>query len=167
MSQYRRLAVPGGTIFFALRLQDRNARLLVERIDLLRMAMRLCKDRWPFDIEEAVVLPNQMHVILTLPQGDADFSKRWRLIKSVFSRHVDRPAVVRDSMQRRGEKGIWQRRFWEHQIRDKADYRQHRDFLLLAPVREGLVARAEDWQYSSIHRTGGMGRVFGAVVAAE
>ncbi len=152
MSAYRRLSVPGGTYFFTVRLQDRASRLLVERVDLLRAAVRLCRHRWPFEIEAAVVLPDHLHMIWTLPCGDAGFSRRWRLIKATVSRHVPPPAMRSRSMAGRGEKGIWQRRFWEHLIRDEADLAAHRAYLLAAPVRAGLVARPQDWAFSSIHR---------------
>lgn len=163
MSNYRRLHVPGGTYFFHLRLRDHRATTLTDNIDILRMAIRLTMTRWPFEIVDAVVLPNQMMVILRLPAGDADFSKRWRLIKSVFSRHVDGPDTLPASYARRGEKGIWQRRFWEHVIRDDADYRWHRSHVLLAPVREGLVSRPELWRFSSVHRDGVVVPARGAV----
>lgn len=152
MSQYTRLVVPGGTYFFTVRLQDRHSRLLVNRVDVLRAAVRLAQKQWPFVIEVAVVLPDHLHMIWTMPDTDADFSKRWRLIKSTFSRHVQGPIDVSPSMARRGEKGIWQRRFWEHLIRDEVDFEAHRAFVLAAPVTAGLVAKPQDWAHSSVHR---------------
>lgn len=152
MSHYQRFAVPGGTYFFTLRLEDRQSRLLTDRVDLLRATVRLAQKRWPFVIKVAVILPDHLHMIWTLPGGDADFSKRWRLIKSTFSRHVDGPAHVSPSKARRGEKGIWQRRFWEHLIRGEQDFQAHRSFALAAPVQAGLVARPQDWALSSVHR---------------
>jgi len=158
MSAYQRLVVPGGTYFFTVRLQDRASRLLVERVDLLRAACRLCIARWPMQIDTAVILPDHLHMIWTLPAGDGDFSARWRLIKSTFSRHVAGPEHVSSSMAARGEKGVWQRRFWEHLIRDEADLAAHRTFALNAPVRAGLVARAQDWPLSSLQRDLRLGR---------
>ena len=149
MSQYTRLVVPGGTYFFTVRLQDRHSGLLVNRVDVLRAAVRLAQKQWPFVIEVAVVLPDHLHMIWTMPDTDADFSKRWRLIKSTFSRHVQGPIDVSPSMARRGEKGIWQRRFWEHLIRDEVDFEAHRAFVLAAPVTAGLVAKPQDWAYSA------------------
>ena len=151
MSHYRRIRVAGGTYFFTVRLADRRSDLLTHKIDLLRNCVRLCKVRWPFDIDAAVVLPDHLHMIWTLPPGDKDFSKRWRLIKSTFSRHVDAPKTIRPSLQKRGEKGIWQRRFWEHWIRDAADFAAHEAFLHASPVRAGLVAKPMDWKFSSAH----------------
>ncbi|WP_342068672.1 REP-associated tyrosine transposase [Yoonia algicola] len=151
MSNYRRLRVPGGTYFFTVRLQDQRADLLVSQIDLLRDAVRLCRKRWPFEIDAAVVLPNKLHMIWTLPDGDADFSKRWRLIKSSFSRHAPAPTYIPDSHRKRGEKGIWQRRFWEHLIRDEDDMALHLHLIRSAPIHAGLVKRPSDWPYSSLH----------------
>ncbi len=162
MSQYRRLLVPGGTYFFTVRLEDRGSRLLTDRVDLLRAAVRLAQKRWPFVIEAAVVLPDHLHMIWTMPDVDTDFSKRWRMIKSTFSRHVDGPEQISPSKARRGEKGIWQRRFWEHLIRDDLDFEAHRAFALSAPVQAGLVARPQDWALSSVHRDIRRGRTLPA-----
>ena len=155
MTAFRRLRAPGGTNYFAARLQDRSSDLLCREADLLRDCVRLAKTRWPFEIRCACILPAELHMIWTLPEGDSDFPARWRLIKSAFSRHLPAPEVPPSpSKQRKGEKGIWQRRYWEHLIRDAADYRAHEAHCLSAPVRAGLVARAEDWALSSIHRRG-------------
>ena len=86
MTNYRRNFVPGGSYFFTVNLADRRLRLLVEHIDLLRTAFRYVRARHPFTIEAIVVLPDHLHAIWTLPQDDADFSLRWRLLKSAFSR---------------------------------------------------------------------------------
>ncbi len=143
MSKYRRLSVPGGTYFFSVYLQDRTADTLISQIDILRQSVRVTRQRWPFEIEAAVVLPNATHMIWTLPEGDADFSKRWRLIKSTFSRHV--PAA----QAQRAETGIWQRRFWDHLIRDQQDFDVHMALIRDAPAAKGLVRDGQDWPYSS------------------
>lgn len=150
MTNYTRRYAPGGTYFFTARLQNPASDLLVQEVALLRDATRLCMKRWPFEIAAAVILPSQMHMIWVLPDGDADFSKRWRLIKSTFSRHVPPPEYVSASQRRRGEKGIWQRRFWEHLIRDIADYDRHMHVITTAPVQAGLVKKASDWPLSSL-----------------
>ena len=150
MTNYIRRYVPGGTYFFTVRLQNPASDLLVREVELLRNATRLSMKRWPFEITAAVVLPNRLHMIWVLPDGDADFSKRWRLIKSTFSRHVPAPDYVSSSQRRRGEKGIWQRRFWEHAIRDLNDYDRHMHVVATAPVQAGLVHRASDWPFSSL-----------------
>lgn len=151
MSHHRRFRVPGGTYFFTLRLQDQRSDLLVTHIGLLRDATRLCMQRWPFEIDAAVVLPNKLHMIWTLPQGDADFSKRWRMIKSTFSRHAPAPDYIPPSHARRGEKGIWQRRFWEHVIRDADDYDLHMHLIRSAPIHAGLARKPSDWPFASLH----------------
>ena len=158
MSNYRRLLVPGGTYFFTVRLEDRSSDLLVREVALLRDAVRLCRKRWPFAIDAAVILPDHLHMIWILPPDDGEFSRRWRLIKATFARHVTPPAHRCPSKAARGEKGIWQRRFWEHRIRDAADLAAHRAFVLTAPVRAGLVARPRDWALSSVHRDIAAGR---------
>lgn len=151
MTAYRRLYVPGGTYFFSAHLLDPRAKTLVTHIDLLRQSVRLARKRWSFVIEAAVVLPNQTHMIWTLPADDTDFSKRWRLIKSTFSRHVPAPIHLSPSQKKRGEKGIWQRRFWEHAIRDGQDYDLHMKMIHDAPVTMGVVSDASSWPYSSFH----------------
>lgn len=151
MSNYRRFTVPGGTYFFTVRLQDPRADLLVTHIDLLRHATRLCRKQWPFVIDGAVILPHKLHMIWTLPDHDADFSKRWRMIKTTFSRHVPAPDYVPPSHLKRGEKGIWQRRFWEHLIRDRADFDLHMHVIRSAPIHAGLVKKPGDWPYASMH----------------
>ncbi|WP_296426678.1 transposase [Yoonia sp.] len=152
MSNYIRRFVPGGTFFFTARLQDPASDLLVRKIDLLRDATRLCQKRWPFIIDAAVVLPNAVHMIWTLPPDDAAYSIRWRMIKTTFSRHVP-PATDRTTTQlRRGEKGIWQRRFWEHMIRDQADFQFHMHVIAAAPVHAGLVRAPGGWRFSTVQR---------------
>jgi putative transposase len=153
MSNNRRLLVPGGTYFFTVRLQDQTSDVLISHIDLLRDATRLCRSRWPFAIDAAVILPNKLHMIWTLPEGDADFSKRWRMIKTGFSRHAPVPAHVPPSHARRGEKGIWQRRFWEHLIRDNEDLALHMHLIRSAPIHAGLARKPSDWPYCSLHHT--------------
>jgi putative transposase len=146
---YRCRFVPEATYFFTVHLADPNSHLLVERVDLLRLAFSLCQKQMPFEINSAGVLPAHLHMIWTLPGGDADFSARWRHIKSTFSRHVP-PAQNRcPSMIKRGEKGIWQRRFWEHHIRDQDDYALHDHLIATAPIRLGLVRDPKDWPLCS------------------
>lgn len=152
MSDYRRVHVPGGTYFFTVRLQDRRADLLVSHIGLLRDATRVCRKRWPFEIDAAVILPNKLHMIWTLPDGDTDFSKRWRTIKSGFSRHVPAPGDSPKSRRSGGQNGIWQRGFWEHLIRDADDLALHMHLIRSAPLHAGLVKRPSDWPYCSLHR---------------
>lgn len=153
MTKYTRLYVPGGTYFFTVRLADLRQDTLVRHIGVLRDAVRITRKRLPFVIDAAVILPQELHMIWHMPDGDADFSKRWRMIKSTFSRHVPAPEYVCKSMQRRREKGIWQRRFWEHLIKDGEDYQMHLQLIKNAPVSKGLVSEVNDWPYSSFTRS--------------
>ncbi len=152
MTQYRRNYRPGASWFFTVNLLDRKSNLLVERIDQLRESVRKVRAMHPFAIAAIVVLPDHLHAIWTLPDGDADYSLRWRLIKTTFSRELPRTERRSRSRISKGERGIWQRRFWGHQIRDEADLRHHLDYIHFNPVKHGHVARAADWRHSSIHR---------------
>ena len=153
MPNYRRVWQPGGTYFFTVTLlQRRGNDLLTREIDLLRTVVADVRRRHPFRIHGWVVLPDHLHCVIELPHGDVDFPVRWRLIKMGFSKGMAaterRPAV----RQRRGERGIWQRRFWEHLIRDEEDFQAHVDYLHFNPAKHGLVARVVDWPYSTFHR---------------
>lgn len=152
MSNSIRAKAPGGTYFFTARLHDRNSDLLVREIDCLRRAMRLTMSRHPFQIDAIVVLPAVIHTIWSLPPDDAEFSNRWGMLKSLFSRDLPAPAYRTQAQVKRGEKGIWQRRFWEHLIRDADDLAAHRQMIHSAPVQAGLVAHPGDWTWTSLHR---------------
>ena len=151
-TNYRRDRTPGGTWFFTLSLADRKARLLVERIAHLRCALRSVQRQHPFTLDAIVVLPHHLHAIWTLPSGDSDFSLRWRLIKSRFSHSQPCAEHISLSRLQKRERGIWQRRFWEHAIRGEADLRAHVDYIHFNPVKHGLVSRVSDWRWSSFHR---------------
>jgi putative transposase len=152
MPDYRRNRVPGGTYFFTVNLLDRNSRLLVDRIDLLRDAVRTVRTHAPFHIDAWVVLPDHMHCVWTLPADDDDFSGRWRQVKTLFATAMP-PTERRSAIRvRNGERGIWQRRFWEHTIRDDRDYANHLDYVHFNPVKHGLVEHVADWPFSSFHR---------------
>ena len=99
-----------------------------------------------------VILPDHLHAIWTLPPGDADFAKRWMLIKTAFSRALPKHENINQSRKSKRERGIWQRRYWEHLIRDELDYERHVDYIHYNPVKHGYVDKAVDWPYSSIHR---------------
>jgi putative transposase len=153
MPDYRRAWQPGGTYFFTVNLLQRHGcDLLVRHVDLLREVVQAVRQRHPFLIHAWVVLPEHLHCVIELPPDDADFATRWRLIKMGFSKAL--PKTERRSAVRiaRGERGIWQRRYWEHAIRDDADYRAHLDYVHINPVKHGLVGRVRDWPYSTFHR---------------
>lgn len=150
--RYRRANVMGGTYFFTVNLAERGGHLLVEHVDMLRAAVRNVKRRRPFYIDAFVVMPDHLHAIWTLPPGDTDFASRWMLIKAGFSRHIAPGERRNASRIAKGERGIWQRRYWEHLIRDAGDYERHVDYVHYNPVKHGFTMRAADWPYSSIHR---------------
>jgi putative transposase len=152
MPDYRRFRVPGGSYFFTINLLDRQSDLLVRHIDVLRESVRRTRRQRPFRIDAWVVLPEHMHCVITLPQGDDDFSTRIKAIKIRFARAIP-PAEHRSRVRAaRRERGIWQRRFWEHAIRNERDYARHVDYVHFNPVKHGLVAFARDWPYSTFHR---------------
>jgi putative transposase len=152
MPNYRRAWVPGGTYFFTVNLLERRRSLLVDHVDALRTAFRDARAARPFELIAAVVLPDHLHCVWRLPDGDADNATRWRHIKTAFSRSL--PSVERRSTRRRnkGERGIWQRRYWEHVIRGDRDLQAHVDYVHINPLKHGLVESVTDWPYSSLHR---------------
>ena len=149
---YRRAKTEGGTYFFTVNLNDRKSDLLVLKIDALQDVMRKVRNRHPFTIAAMVVLPDHLHAIWRLPPGDTNFPMRWSLIKSAFSRIMPKVEVIRKSRVKKRERGIWQRRYWEHEIRNDADLANHVDYIHYNAVKHGYVERAVDWRYSSIHR---------------
>ncbi|MEO6365197.1 MAG: transposase [Luteimonas sp.] len=152
MTNHRRAYVPGATYFFTVNLVNRNTSLLMDRIDDLRNAMRYVRARHPFAIDAMVVLPEHLHAVWTLPPGEADHSLRWRLIKSWFSRQIPGGERRGDSRIARAERGLWQRRYWAHLIRDEQDLLRHVDYIHFNPVKHGYVQRAADWPHSTFHR---------------
>lgn len=153
MTNYRRIYVPGATWFFTVNLVERKGnQLLVDRIDVLRESFIRVRTKHPYNIDAIVVLPDHLHCVLTLPSGDKDFSTRWGLIKSNFSRGIETGERISNSRAKRGERGIWQRRFWDHLIRDEADYQAHIDYIHWNPVKHGLVRCVADWKHSSFHK---------------
>ncbi len=152
MSNYRRAFVPGGCWFFTVNLLERRKTLLVDHIASLREAVATTREDHPFTIEAFVVLPDHLHAIWKLPSDDCDFSTRWRLIKSRFARALPKQERLSAVRAARNERGIWQRRFWEHLIRDEADYARHVEYCCINPLKHRLVKRVRDWSYSSFHR---------------
>lgn len=153
MRTYTRAWIPGGTYFFTVNLaQRRDNSLLIDRIHLLRRAFRSVLKSHPFVIEAIVLLPEHLHCIWRLPDGDDRFDIRWRLIKTAFSRSITSDERISTSRERRNERGIWQRRYWEHVIRDEEDWRRHVDYIHYNPIKHGYVQHACDWPHSSFHR---------------
>lgn len=151
MVLYRRNRVEGGTYFFTVTLRDRSAGLLVEHIDFLRLAYRAVQQDHPFETVAIVILPEHIHAIWTLPEGDADYSGRWRSIKAKFSRALARAGKAHRCEESK-ELDVWQRRFWEHTIRDEDDLCRHMDYVHFNPVKHGHVHAVVDWPHSSFHR---------------
>ena len=157
MANYRRCYVAGGCYFFTLVTEQRAPILANDAArDLLREAIRACQRQWPFTVNALVLLPDHLHAILTLPAGDCDYSKRWGFIKKYFTHHwlaangVEQSVSLSRQHQRR--RGVWQRRFWEHALRDERDYQRHLDYLHYNRVKHGLVSAVVDWPYCSFHR---------------
>ena len=126
--------------------------MLVTHADWLRHCFARVQAAKPFRIDAIVVMPDHLHCIWTLPEGDADFSSRWQAIKAHFSRDIPPDERLSVRRQAKGERGIWQRRFWEHAIRDERDFERHVDYIHYNPVKHGHVSRAADWPLSSFHR---------------
>jgi putative transposase len=142
MSRYRRLKLEGGTFFFTVTISDRSHDLLVRHVKLLRQVYSNVQTRYPFETVALCILPDHLHAIWSLPAHDSDFSLRWSLIKASFSHRLP-PALSRSpSKIAKREKGLWQRRYWEHAIRDEADLMRHIDYIHFNPVKHGLVSRA-------------------------
>jgi len=153
MRTYTRARVPGGCYFFTLTLAQREDNdLLVRHVDALREAFRAVQARHPFTLDAIVVLPEHLHCLWQLPPDDDDFSGRWRLIKAAFSRAIPKHESISRSRDRKGERGLWQRRYWEHLIRDESDHARHRDYIHYNPVKHGHAPAVHDWPHSSFHR---------------
>jgi len=151
MSRYRRAKIEGGSYFFTLVLADRSSDLLVRHIGRPRHVYRSVQRSRPFVTVAICILPDHLHAVWTLPLGDADFATRWSLIKAGFSRGLP-PARHSPSKLAKREKGLWQRRYWEHSIRDCVDLAKHVDYIHFNPVKHGLVTRVRDWPHSSFHQ---------------
>jgi putative transposase len=152
MSRYRRARIEGGVFFFTVTLADRSSNLLVRHIDRLRRIYVSVRERNPFETIAICVLPDHLHAVWALPPGDADFSLRWSLIKSGFSRGLSVDAPRTASKLAKREKGIWQRRYWEHAIRSDTDLARHVDYIHFNPVKHGYVSAVGDWPHSTFHR---------------
>lgn len=148
MSDYRRVFIPGGCYFFTIvNYQRRPVFELPENVELLRTVFKRVLAEKPFKIDAIVILPDHCHCIWQLPGGDRDFSGRWREIKKCVSKNIGGEG------KRPSEKDIWQRRFWEHLIRDENDWRRHMDYIHYNPVKHGLAPSPIDWPYSSFKKT--------------
>jgi putative transposase len=142
----------GGTFFFTVAVADRSTKPLVQNIEHLRAAYKFVADHYPFETVAICILPDHLHAIWSLPNGDANFSQRWSLVKSKFSRVLSTPDLRSQSQVAKRNKGIWQRRYWEHAIRDDRDLERHVDYIHYNPVKHRYVSQVRDWPHSSFHR---------------
>jgi putative transposase len=157
MSNYRRSFTKGGTYFFTVNAFRRQTILTHPNFrNALKIAVIEARQRFPFTINAWVLLPDHLHCIWTLPQDDADFSGRWAFIKRTTTKqckaYFQKHNWLNASHIKRSESTLWQRRFWEHQIRDERDYQTHMDYIYWNPVKHGHVTAVKDWPYSTFHR---------------
>lgn len=157
MSDYRRYFVAGGTYFFTLVTYGRRPIFANDSArKILGSVMRSAAAEMPFETVALVLLPDHLHALWSLPPGDDDYSQRWKTIKDGFTTawlaSGGTEAMVTPSQRHRGHRGIWQRRFWEHTIRDETDLENHADYIHYNPVKHQLARRPADWQPSTFHR---------------
>ncbi len=157
MSRYRRATAGGSSYFFTVVAYRRQPILCDDSIrNALRAAIVRVRVARPFEIDAWVLMPDHLHCVWTLPEGDADFSSRWMKIKRSVSlacgEEYRRDDLLSASKLKHRESTIWQRRFWEHQIRDEEDFARHVDYIHFNPVKHGHVQQVADWPYSTFHR---------------
>ena len=151
--RYRRIYVKGASYFFTLVTYQRQ-KILTEQTNInhLRNAFKKVKAKYPFEVTAIVILPDHLHAILELPDNDSDFSTRWRLIKYYFSRKINSAAFLNaTSRNKKKEKPIWQRRYWDHLIRNEKDFERHMDYIHYNPVKHGYTTSPALWPYTSFH----------------
>lgn len=157
MPEYRRSKEPGGTFFFTLVTFNRIPLFASPKnYENLRSAWKDVQTRHPFETIAVCVLPDHIHAIWKLPEGDADYPMRWKEIKRQFTREYlryNKNGILRsESQQIQGEAAIWHRRYWEHTVRDEEDLNTHIDYVHINPLKHGLITRVSDWPWSSFHR---------------
>ncbi len=150
--RYRRVLIPGASYFFTVNLLNRKSSLLTDNINQLRHAFSVARSYHPFTIDGIVILPDHLHMVMSLPKEDDKYSLRWNIIKGIFSKQIEPEEAVAASRKTKRERGIWQRRFWEHLIQDEWDYEHHINYIHYNPVKHGYVTTPIEWKYSSIHR---------------
>ncbi len=157
MSNYRRTKINAAWYFFTVVTYQRRSLLTEEAArPILKDAFRQAKAQRPFDMPAFCLMPNHLHCIWKMPEGDCDYSTRWAFIKRTFSKGYIAAGgtglAQTESRLKKRELGIWQRRFWEHRIRDRDDYWNHVHYIHYNPIKHGLVAQVADWPYSTYHR---------------
>jgi putative transposase len=157
MADYRRYFVAGGTYFFTI-VTNGRAELFAQEVArrILGEKMRECQKEWPFEVNAIVLLPEHLHTIWTLPPGDAAYPRRWAWIKKEFTKEWlaqgGKEQPVSAARRERGDRGVWQPRYWEHTIDDEHDFERHFDYVHYNPVKHGRARSPKDWPYSSFHR---------------
>jgi putative transposase len=151
MPRYVRVKTDGGLFFFTAALADRSSDLLIRQVERLRHFYRLTQERYPFETVAICILPDHLHAVWALPLGDCDYPLRWSVFKASFSRGLAEEASRSASKIAKRERGLWQRRYWEHAIRDDADLERHVDYVHFNPVKHGYVSQVRDWPFSSFH----------------
>jgi len=153
--QYRRTFIPGGSYFFTL-VTEKRQNLFDDKnnVEILRQAFRKVKEKRPFEIDAIVIMPDHLHSIWTLPLDDADYSTRWRLIKTWFSKHcsTDVRVTTNKARQNKNQQALWQHRFWEHTLMNETDFTRHVEYIHYNPVKHGYVRTPGEWRHSSFHR---------------
>jgi len=157
MSDYRRVYIPGGVYFFTVVTHNRNPILTHQNVRLtLRKAWLNVLQEYPFELIALCLLPDHIHCLWKLPEGDSNYSLRWQKIKGYFSKHINKEEfniqMPSKSKLKKRECGVWQRRFWEHAIRDQDDLNNHFDYIHFNPVKHGYVQRPSDWPWSTFHK---------------
>ncbi len=158
MPNYRRADVQGGTYFFTVVTFRRQSFLCDEPVrTALRHGIAHTRKTHPFRIDGWALLPDHLHCMWTLPPNDAAFGLRWSMIKRFVTQQcaaaLHRDDLMNASRQKRNEFTVWQRRFWEHLIRDERDYTAHLDYIHYNPVKHGYAQSAAQWPYSTFHRS--------------
>lgn len=157
MPNYHRVKTPNALYFFTVVTDQRRKIFTSEQArNCLHQAFQHVRERWHFEIEAIVLLPDHLHTIWKLPDDSTDYSTRWRLIKHQFTKemkaHINPSIKISNSRKMKKEQAIWQRRFWEHQIRDEKDFEHHLHYIHYNPVKHGYVDSPKDWQWSSFHK---------------
>lgn len=157
MSNYRRPHVPGGTYFITQVTYQRQPWLCSDTgRTALRTALNHVRQNYPFSIDAFVLLPDHFHSLWTLPEGDSNLSVRMLLVKRFVTKYYGHQlgleVAISRSREKRKERNLWQRRFWEHLIRNEVDFVNHCDYIHYNPVRHKLCESPQQWAFSSIHR---------------
>ncbi|MDD3149488.1 MAG: transposase, partial [Candidatus Gastranaerophilales bacterium] len=156
MSNYRRAYEKNSYVFITITTFKRNP-ILIKNIKILRNSIRKTKEKFEFEIFGIVVLPDHIHTILR-PKIIRNYPDIIKSIKTDFSKNIDKKEItnvekyVTESKKKKGEKGVWQRRYWEHTIKDENDLYLHLDYIHFNPVKHNYVTKVNDWLYSSFHK---------------